>query len=134
MSLNYLAVNGDGLAISGTWLEDTIVEDGLSLVAIPEVAPTGGPSGPAVATFPSVGWTWTGSKWVAPIMDIDELREIRDGKLSGSDWVLQRHLEETVKTLSDSQYNEWLVYRDALRDITTEYSPLPGGPSFPVKP
>jgi hypothetical protein len=128
---NYLAINETGLAVSGIWAIDSVLKEGLSLVGIPD-APT--ESVLVEDPQPTIGWTWDGSEWLQPDMSIDELRDSRNEKLSGTDWIVQRHSEESVKTLTDAKYAEWLAYRGALRDITTEYSPLPGGPSFPVKP
>jgi hypothetical protein len=54
------------------------------------------------------------------------LRQLRDGKLYESDWMITRHkeqLEAGIPTsLSNTQYNKLLTYRQQLRDITLTYS------------
>lgn len=51
---------------------------------------------------------------------------IRAQKLIETDWIIQRHQEETLlgitNTLSASQFMDVLLYRQALRDITDTYA------------
>jgi hypothetical protein len=46
------------------------------------------------------------------------LRYLRDIELSKTMWIAERHLTQTVKSLSDSKFLEWQNYWQALRDIT----------------
>ena len=54
------------------------------------------------------------------------LRQIRDGKLYETDWMVTRHkeqLEAGISTsLSNVQYTQLLAYRQDLRDITNRYT------------
>lgn len=47
----------------------------------------------------------------------------RDKTLSETDWIINRHLEQKMlnltTSLSDIKFNEYLVYRQELRDITS---------------
>lgn len=48
----------------------------------------------------------------------------RDNLLSSSDWIVNRHLEQKMlnltTTLSDEDFNNYLLYRQELRDITSD--------------
>jgi hypothetical protein len=50
---------------------------------------------------------------------INELRRERDKLLLESDWVVTKELENTG---SVSNYDKWKTYRQALRDLPTQYS------------
>lgn len=52
-------------------------------------------------------------------IEIEELRQARNTKLQECDWT---RLDDNG--LSDGQREEWSVYRQALRDITQNYSDL----------
>lgn len=66
-----------------------------------------------------------------------ECRAKRDKLLTDTDYVIQRHLEQTdsegSKTLTDQQYQSWLVYRQALRDLPATII-TDADPEYPVKP
>lgn len=52
------------------------------------------------------------------------IRNNRDQKLADCDYIFLRHRDEKEMgistTLTEEQYQQWLVYRQALRDITTQ--------------
>ena len=56
------------------------------------------------------------------------VRAERDRRLDGSQWIMQRHVDEVAAggttTLRSTEYQTWLTYRQALRD-------LPAQPGFP---
>jgi len=56
------------------------------------------------------------------------LRDVRDGTLYMTDWVLQRRQEEQLLnlplTLTQEKFQEVLMYRQALRDMTQTYTSL----------
>lgn len=49
------------------------------------------------------------------------VREKRDQLLADSSWIVERHRDQLANgdetTLTEEQYNEWLAYRQALRDL-----------------
>lgn len=49
------------------------------------------------------------------------VREERDQLLADSSWIVERHRDQLANgdetTLTEEQYNEWLAYRQALRDL-----------------
>ena len=50
-------------------------------------------------------------------IDIDELRELRNQKLSNSDWT-----QANDSPLSESDKTAWATYRQSLRDMTEGYT------------
>ena len=87
-----------------------------------------------------VGWTWDGSSWVAPeeiLVSAHELRESRDHLLRECDYITSRHSEQlalgVTTTINDELYSEWLIYRQALRDMTSSYTPTLS-PEYPMEP
>tara|TARA_B100000902_G_C27191681_1_gene854246 strand:- start:25 stop:315 length:291 start_codon:yes stop_codon:yes gene_type:complete len=52
---------------------------------------------------------------------LEDLRAVRDGILSNSDWVVIKEREEGG---SVSNFADWKTYRQALRDITKTYKTL----------
>ena len=50
---------------------------------------------------------------------LEDLRAVRDGMLSNSDWVVTMH-----KELGTNIPTAWKTYRQALRDITKDYKSL----------
>lgn len=143
MICEYLAINKDGLAISGLWDKSSLIPEDLTLVYS---GPLGKP-----------GDTWDGSNWSGkkayfmvdsyfpsdnPVNDpyeisIGELRATRDRDLASTDWLVQRHNDEVLKneetSLSPDEINAWLDYRKVLRDITVDYDPSPV-PIYPTRP
>jgi hypothetical protein len=65
------------------------------------------------------------------------LRNVRDGTLYATDWVLQRRQEEQLLnlplTLTEEKFQQVLVYRQALRNMTNTYSSLDNA-VWPVNP
>ena len=65
------------------------------------------------------------------------LKNERDFRLSTTDWLVTRHNEEKLlgvqTTLTDSQFTQLLNYRQALRNITTQYTVL-ADVVWPVNP
>jgi hypothetical protein len=63
--------------------------------------------------------------------------DIRNNVLQTTDWVLQRHQEEQLlnlpPSLSDEKFQEFLTYRQALRDMTKTYTSLTTA-VWPVNP
>tara|TARA_R110000765_G_scaffold154168_1_gene257155 strand:- start:363 stop:746 length:384 start_codon:yes stop_codon:yes gene_type:complete len=87
-----------------------------------------------------VGWTWDGSSWVAPeeyLISSYDLRQSRDHLLRECDYITSRHSEQlslgVTTTLTNEVYSGWLVYRQALRDMTTDYIPT-ASPEYPLEP
>jgi len=119
----YLAVNNNGLAVSGAWNADSLVAEGLTLV------PCGLDN--------QIGDTWDGTFWRRQMVSVEEVRRVRDILLSDTDWIMQRHSEEVSNniepSLSPDKYSAWLSYRKDLRDITENYTPV-SDPVYPSKP
>jgi len=119
----YLAVNNNGLAVSGVWNSDSLIEEGLTLVLC--------------GLDSNIGDTWDGTSWHGQLISVEEVRRVRDEKLSSTDWVIQRHSEEVSDnaepSLSPDKYSAWLSYRKDLRDITENYTPI-DNPEYPTKP
>jgi hypothetical protein len=77
-------------------------------------------------------------------IDVEKLELIRikrNNLLSESDFVIQRHIEQRelvvleiieVSTITEETYNEWLSYRQLLRDMTVDVDL--DNPSYPTKP
>lgn len=65
------------------------------------------------------------------------LRAERDARLAATDWLLQRHYEQTTAgvppALSPEQMAAWLDYRHALRDLP-ETTEDPAAPAWPAAP
>lgn len=67
-----------------------------------------------------------------------QLLKDRDKMLSLTDWISSRHLEQKIlgikTSISDDQFNEYLNYRQSLRDITKldnfPHVSLPDKPQF----
>jgi hypothetical protein len=64
--------------------------------------------------------------WALRLVNIDEVRRDRDERLLQSDWSQNRDI--VLENDSD-----WVAYRQALRDITTDYIPV-SNPRWPTKP
>ncbi|WP_256573558.1 phage tail assembly chaperone [Pseudomonas sp. B14(2017)] len=71
-----------------------------------------------------VGWSFDGEKFAPPAMlatdRIAAERAWRDGEISSSEWLVNRHRDELdmqrATTITAEQFAELLVYRQALRD------------------
>ena len=61
---------------------------------------------------------------------LEDLRAVRDGMLSNSDWVVIKEREEGG---SVSNFADWKTYRQALRDITNSATSL-DDVTWPEKP
>ena len=61
------------------------------------------------------------SAWAegASARNLEELRSVRNGKLAETDWVVTMH-----KELGTNIPTAWKTYRQALRDITKDYTSL----------
>lgn len=78
------------------------------------------------------GWRYDGEVFVEPVREGDSLaaseRAWRDAEMHASEWLVTRHRDEQdlkqETTLTDAQFSELLIYRQALRD-------WPQSPSFP---
>jgi len=66
-----------------------------------------------------------------------DIKNERDFRLSTTDWLVTRHNEEKLlgvsTTLTESQFTQLLNYRQALRNITTQYTVL-ADVVWPVNP
>jgi hypothetical protein len=69
---------------------------------------------------------WDGTNWVRDIIELTELRFMRNNILAACDW---RDLPSYVGT----DQAAWRTYRQALRDITVSYTPT-NNPSWPTAP
>ena len=71
----------------------------------------------------SVTWTQVSekAKEIEDAQPLKDLREVRNGILSQSDWVVIKEREEGG---SVSNFADWKTYRQALRDITNTYKTL----------
>lgn len=58
----------------------------------------------------------------------DEIRQLRNSKLGETDWIVIKHQEQGSAIPA-----EWSNYRQALRDITSNFS-TPDSVVWPVKP
>lgn len=65
---------------------------------------------------------------IANSKPLEELKAHRDSLISKTDWVVTKSLESGNEIPS-----EWLIYRQALRDITDQYTSL-DTVVWPVKP
>lgn len=63
----------------------------------------------------------------AGTVPIDEIRSIRDGLLSNSDWRV------SVSDYPNSDTAAWVAYRDLLRDFPSTYTPT-DNPVWPTPP
>jgi hypothetical protein len=73
----------------------------------------------------------------------EKVREARNLKLTATQWIIDRHSEQltagTATTLSESEYLDWLIYRQNLRDLPVQPGFPWNGPTdencpWPVKP
>jgi len=112
--MNYLEIDGDGIAIEGVY---TSVEG----VEIPASWRPITPTGPE-----SIGYRWNSisSEWEAPLVSVNELREQRDAVILETDWWAVQD-----RTMLSGE----TTYRQALRDITNDYVPVES-PVWPVNP
>lgn len=68
----------------------------------------------------------------------DAARAQRDSLMSQCDWVVNRHRDQidsgAATTLSPTQYQAWLTYRQALRDISkqTDWPATVAWPTAPI--
>lgn len=114
MLKKYLEVNSEGLAIGGIHtIEDTIAPSEMWQ---------------EITGDATIGWSWDGSTWTAPLVTPEEIRHVRDLELLNSDWIVGRHRDQKdggiSTTLTDTKYSEWLTYRQDLRDLLTGYTPV----------
>lgn len=111
---DYVGIDGAGLAVSGMWSSDSIAPTGQTLQLLTGSA--------------DMGWTWDGTDWAEPLLGINELRADRDGRLSSCDWITNRHrdqLDDGITTaITTTKYDEWIDYRQDLREITDGYTPI----------
>lgn len=67
---------------------------------------------------------------------LEDVRVLRNTKLMVCDWVAQRHTDQkaasATTTITEEKYQEWLTYRQALRDFPTVCNPL--APTWPEEP
>lgn len=74
---------------------------------------------------------WFDGRW-------DVIKRVRDELIESSRWVIERHRDQVAlgitPTLSEAQYQAWLAYVQALRDLPQDYPdameivwPLPPG-------
>ena len=74
--------------------------------------------------------TWVASQgsWEKISTASSRIRAERDRRLAESTWIVERHRDQLASggetTLTDAGYQNWLAYRQALRD-------LPQQPGFP---
>jgi Phage tail assembly chaperone protein len=65
------------------------------------------------------------------------IRSQRDALVAQSDWVVQRHREQSdsgiTTSLTAAQYASWLAYRQALRDISKQAG-FPASVAWPAQP
>ena len=63
---------------------------------------------------------------------------IRAQKFADTKWIRERHQEESelevVSSLTTEQYNAWLAYWQALRDMPNQEGFDPENPSWPTEP
>ena len=80
-----------------------------------------------ISPEPQVGWSYLDNNWIEEdptvtlekyVIEIEKLRAIRNDLLYKSDWI---DLPNTPISTEDKQ--EWLNYRQALRDMTIGYEP-----------
>ena len=66
-----------------------------------------------------------------------EILSERDRLLCAEDYLILRHIEQTAAgidtSLSDAQYQDWLVYRQALRDLPAQITDV-DNVAWPVSP
>lgn len=72
---------------------------------------------------------------------LEKIRIERNNLLSESDFIIQRHVEQKelvmleiieATTITEEKYNEWLEYRQLLRDMTIDIDL--DDPLYPAKP
>jgi len=81
----------------------------------------------------TIGWIWNedSETWSSPsavLVTIEEVRAIRTRMLLESDWVV------AVSDYPNSDKDEWIAYRQLLRDYPATYTPVeqPIWPAHPV--
>jgi hypothetical protein len=84
---------------------------------------------------------WNNGNWTInnnPNKAMDIVRSERNNLISSTDWLVLRHRDEIDKgvhtTLSTEQYQELLIYRQALRDLTKNPNLDVFNPIYPNKP
>ena len=84
---------------------------------------------------------WENNNWVIynnPDKAMELVRQIRNNLLFGTDWYILRHQDELARgiqtTLTEEQYQELLIYRQALRDLPEDPNLDVFNPQFPQKP
>ena len=75
-----------------------------------------------------IGSTYDGNNWEDPVVSLADLRAERDIKLADCDWIIQRHKDQLddggTTTINTAKFDEWIDYRQSLRDITNGYAPM----------
>jgi len=113
----YVELNNDNVIVAGPYELDT------EKYSIPEnaILVTN------ISPEPQVGWSYLDNNWIEEdptvtlekyVIEIEKLRAIRNDLLYKSDWI---DLPNTPISTEDKQ--EWLNYRQALRDMTIGYEP-----------
>jgi len=88
----------------------------------------------------TVGGTYDGITFSDPLISIEELREARDALIESVDWITTRHRDEVAAglpntSITEGKYQEWLLYKQELRDVTQGYVPTTGQAlSWPTRP
>lgn len=85
--------------------------------------------------------TWVASQqgsWEKISTASSRIREERDRRLEESTWIIERHRDQLASgeatTLTEGQYQAWLGYRQALRDIPQQLGFPWNGPDDPACP
>lgn len=85
--------------------------------------------------------TWVASQqgsWEKISTASSRIREERDRRLEESTWIVERHRDQLASgeatTLTEGQYQAWLGYRQALRDIPQQLGFPWNGPDDPACP
>lgn len=85
--------------------------------------------------------TWVASQqgaWEKISTASSRLRAERDHRLAESTWIVERHRDQLASdeatTLTDEQYQAWLDYRQALRDVPQQPGFPWNGPDDPACP
>lgn len=80
---------------------------------------------------PSIYHLWNGSEWIADNSYLaNDIRLNRNELLAQSDWT---DTYSAPTRLGEAKYNEWQVYRQALRDITLQPE-FPTNVIYPIVP
>ena len=86
--------------------------------------------------------TWVASQqraWERISTASSRIRAERDRRVEESSWIVERHRDQLANggrtTLTDAEYQSWLTYRQALRDLPQQEGfPWEGGPDDPACP